>query len=398
MNAPSVLTARRRSRRFGLLVLACVLRASTAGAGTLALPLRIVHPDLPLAGRPNRFDYATIDPQRRLLFIAHLGSGIVTVVDLRDERVVANIPDVPGVHGVLAVPALGEMFATATDRNRLEVISERTFHVVASAPAGVYPDGMAYAPGAHELFISDEAGHTETVVDTRSNRRIATIAMGGEVGNSQYDPVSRRILVDVQTRDEIVAIDPRTDTVVRRTRLPDVCNDDHSLLLDAPARLAFVACDGNARLLLVDMRDMRVLSVHRTGHDPDVLAFDPGLQRLYVASESGVVTVFHLQGRRLRLLGRGHLAYEAHSVAVDPRTHRVYFPLQNVDGRGVLRIMAPTSLPATSSHGLPTESALPRSGTNHGPRHGERQTRARENDRRPIPRMAMPAHRAPVTS
>lgn len=68
---------------------------------------------------------------------------------------------------------------------------------------------------------------------------------------------------------------------------------------------------------------------------------DPGLERLYVASESGVVTVFHLQQRRLRVLGAGFLAYEAHPVAVDPRTHLVYFPLQDVAGRGVLRIMAP---------------------------------------------------------
>ncbi len=85
-----------------------------------------------------------------------------------------------------------------------------------------------------------------------------------------------------------------------------------------------------------------VLSVHRVGRFPDVLAFDPGLHRLYVASESGVVTVFDLQGRRMLTLGRKHLAFEAHSVAVDPVTLEVYFPLQDVDGHGVLRIMAPT--------------------------------------------------------
>ncbi|EQD66458.1 conserved hypothetical protein, secreted [mine drainage metagenome] len=330
------------TRQLGLLALAFTLNAGAVGVGMPALPLRVVHPDVPLAGKPNRFDYASIDPQRRLLFIAHLGSGIVTAVDLRSERVVANVRDVPGVHGVLAVPALDEVFATATDRNRLDVISEKTFRIVAHASAGVYPDGMTYAPDVHELFISDEAGQTETVVDTRSNRRVATIAMGGEVGNSQYDPVSQRVFVDVQTRDEIVAIDPRTNAIVQRYRLPDTCNNDHSLLLDAPARLAFVACDGNARLLLVDMHDMRVLSVHETGRDPDVLAFDAGLRRLYVASESGVIVAFRLEGGRLRLLGRSYLAYEAHSVAVDPLTHRVYFPLQDVGGRGVLRIMAPT--------------------------------------------------------
>jgi DNA-binding beta-propeller fold protein YncE len=105
---------------------------------------------------------------------------------------------------------------------------------------------------------------------------------------------------------------------------------------------AFVACDDNAKLLVLDMRRMRVLSVHKTGSGPDVLAFDAGLQRLYVASESGVVTIFHLRGSTLHLLGRSHLAYEAHSVAVDPQTHWVYFPLQDVGGIGVMRIMAPT--------------------------------------------------------
>ncbi|MHB8813927.1 MAG: YncE family protein [Steroidobacteraceae bacterium] len=240
--------------------------------------------------------------------------------------------------------SLGELFATATGRNRLDVISEQSYQVIAHAPAGVYPDGMAYAPEVEKLFISDEHGGTETVIDARTDRRIATIPMGGHVGNSQYDPITHRILADVQTRDQIVAIDPRSDLIARRYALPDSCRHDHSLLIDAAARLAFVACDGNAKLLLLDMTDMSVLSVQNVGRDPDVLAFDPGLRRLYVASESGVVSVFELHRRRLRPLGQKSLAYEAHSVAVDPLTHFVYFPLQNVHGRGVLRVMVPTNI------------------------------------------------------
>lgn len=75
-----------------------------------------------------------------------------------------------------------------------------------------------------------------------------------------------------------------------------------------------------------------------------MLAFDPGLQRLYVSSESGVVSVFELRGRQLRSLGQSYLAHEAHSVAVDSSTHRVYFSLQNIEGRGVLRVMVPTDI------------------------------------------------------
>lgn len=324
-----------------------VLALPLAAQGS-ELPLRQVGADIPLPGKANRFDYASVDPQRRLLFLAHLGSGMVTAVDLRTNRVVANVEDVPAVHGVLAVPELGEVFASATGRNRLDVISEQTYRVMASAPAGTYPDGLAYARDTRELFISDESGRTETVVDTRTNLRIATIPLGGEVGNSQYDPISHKIFVDVQTLDEIAAIDPRTNKVVARYPLPKTCEDDHSLLIDAPARVAFVACDGNAKLLLVDMTDMHVLSVHDVGGDPDVLAFDPGLRRLYVASESGVVTVFALEGKELRLLGGKFLAHEAHSVAVDPATHLVYFPLQNVQGRGVLRVMSPADISRTA--------------------------------------------------
>ncbi len=34
---------------------------------------------------------------------------------------------------------------------------------------------------------------------------------------------------------------------------------------------------------------------------------------------------------------------DAHSVRVDPKTHLVYFPLENVNGRPVLTIMEPLS-------------------------------------------------------
>lgn len=330
----------------GIASITAALAALTAplAAGGADLPLRAARPDIVLPGRADRFDYASVDAQRRLLFLAHLGSGMVTVVDLRNEQVIANIPNVPAVHGVLAVPELAEAFATATGSNRLDVISEKRFRVIAQAPAGIYPDGMAYAPDARKLYVSDESGRTETVIDTQTNRRIATIPMGGEVGNSQYDAAGHRVLVAVQTRDEIAAIDPRTDSIAGRYPLPKSCDDDHSLLIDPSARLAFAACDGNAKLLLIDLTGMSTLSIQDVGRDPDVLAFDAGLQRLYVASESGVVSVFELRGRQLRLIGKSHLAYEAHSVAVDPTTHRVYFPLQNIHGRGVLRVMAPPDI------------------------------------------------------
>jgi hypothetical protein len=83
-----------------------------------------------------------------------------------------------------------------------------------------------------------------------------------------------------------------------------------------------------------------VVDQHATGPSPDVLAWDPGWRRLYVASEGGVLSAFWLDGATLRPTGELRIPH-AHTVAVDPRTHRVYLPLQDVNRRPVLRILEP---------------------------------------------------------
>jgi len=341
MTRDRVRVARTRPRRIAFLGLsagvAALLLAAALPRASAPLPLRTIA-DVPLAGGSSRLDYESLDSRTGLLFIAHLGAGIVSVFDVKTQRIVANIPHIAGVHGVLAVPALGRVYASATDDNQVAVIDERTLRVIARIPGGDYPDGLAYDPVAHTVFVSDEAGGTDTVIDTRTNRRVATIPLGGEAGNTQDDPVAGRMVVDVQTRNELVTIDPRTKRVVARDALPTSCQHDHGLLIDAPRRLAFIACDDNAALLVFDLRAARVTAVESVGADPDVLAFDTAAHRLYVAAESGIVAVFDERGHTVRKVAEGFVATEAHVIAVDPRTHDLYLPLQDVGGRPVLRI------------------------------------------------------------
>jgi DNA-binding beta-propeller fold protein YncE len=148
------------------------------------------------------------------------------------------------------------------------------------------------------------------------------------------------MLAAVRPPDELAAFEPDTGAVTGRIPLPG-CHGAHGVYVDPPSRRAFVACEDNARLAVVDLAVHHQLSVQKVGSDPDVLAFDAGLGRLYVAAESGVVTVFAVDGRGVRTLGQGHLAARAHSVAVDPRTHYVFFPLENVGGHPVMRVMQP---------------------------------------------------------
>jgi DNA-binding beta-propeller fold protein YncE len=303
--------------------------------GAASLPLKTVA-TVPLPGGNSRLDYASVDSGRRRLYMAHLGGSLVIVFDTQRRRVVKTIA-APGAHGVLAVPSLGRVYASATNERRLLTIDERTNKVIASAPAGEYPDGIAYDPTDRRVYVSDESGGAEYVF-TAGGRSLTSIPLSGEAGNVQYDPVSGRVLVDVQTRNDVAVISTRTNRVIRRVALPG-CNHDHGLLVDAPRRLAFVACDGNARLLTLDLRSMKVTGNAGIGGSPDVLAFDTSLRRLYVSAESGVVSVFDERGHSLKKLAQDFLAPEAHVVAVDSTTHLVYFPLQN--GPRLL-IMKPT--------------------------------------------------------
>jgi DNA-binding beta-propeller fold protein YncE len=319
---------------------ALALGGSVAAAtGAHGLPLRTVS-RVALPGPSVRFDYTSLDPAANRLYIAHMDASQLLVLDLRRRRVIKTIP-APGVHGVLAVPELNRVYASATNAREAITLDGRTGAILARAPAGQYPDGLAYDSAEHHVFVSDETGGIETVLNA-AGHRIATVALGGEAGNVQYDSVSHRILVDVQTRNDVAVVDPRSNRIVRRVSLPG-CDHDHGLLVDASRRLAFVACDGNARLLTLDLRQMKITGSANVGSDPDVLAFDDSLRRLYVAAESGDVAVFAEHTHSLVKLGQAPLAPFAHTVAVDSRTHLVYFPLQSGSaGAPQLLVMAPT--------------------------------------------------------
>jgi DNA-binding beta-propeller fold protein YncE len=256
------------------------------------------------------------------------------------------VDDIATPTGVLAVPAFGKVFVSETGRRDIAVIDAQSLRVVDRVGAIGFPDGLAYAPPAKRVFVSDERGSGELVIDAATDHAITTIDIGGEAGNTQYDAGSGCIVVAVQNRDRLVAIDPATDRVVGHVDLDATCQTPHGVAIDAPGRLAYVACAGNATLLTVDLRAMRVIGTNAVGDDPDVLAFDPGWRILYVASEAGVVAVFDARQPALRSLGE-YRAPHAHSVAVDPATHLVYLPLENVAGKPALRILA-ASPPAST--------------------------------------------------
>ena len=228
------------------------------------------------------------------------------------------------------------LYVTATGSNQVAVIEPQTLSVIATIPGGVYPDGLVYDPDLGKLYVSDETGGTDTVIDTTSNQVVATVPLGGEVGNTQYDPVSHQILVAVQTRNQVVTIDAQTDQVSGRYDTPG-CDHPHGLQISPDRRMALVACEANAKLVVMDLQTMSITESHDVGTVPDVLAFDAPRRVLFVAAENGPLTALSETDNGLRPLAQRDVGPNAHAVAVDPETGHAYVPLANFGGQPVLR-------------------------------------------------------------
>src|SRR5256712_6918722 len=289
-------------------------------ASTAETPLRMVA-EVPLPGSASRFDYQSLEPASGRLFISHMGAGQLVVFDVRAGGVIGNLDGFPTVTGVLAVPAEHRAYASATGDHAVVVVDDSTLQIVARVPGPRFPDGIAYAPAERWVFVSDESGRRDFVIDAATNTVVAQIELGGEAGNTQYDAGSHCVIVAVQTPDPPAGVDPATATIVRRITIDKAVRHPHGVYIDAPNRLAFIAGEESGTLGVLDLRTLQLRQVLPVGSDPDVLAFDPELKRLYVAAESGIVAVFEERDGSLVQLG-WYRAPKAHSVRVDPTTHR----------------------------------------------------------------------------
>ena len=314
-----------------------VLPSTRAPAST---GLRLVT-ELPLPGPANRFDYQSFDPIAHKLYMNHMNAGETLVFSTDSGRITGRITGVPRTTGVLAIPSRHMVYISAAGAHEVAGVDDRTLKVVQRIGGIQFPDGIAYDENTGRLFVSDESGSSDVVIDVATGRKLATIALGGEAGNTHYDSVSHCVLVAVQTRNQLVAIDPVSEKIVGRYDLPG-SEHPHGFTLDEPGRLLFMSCEGNAKLLVLDLTTMSVIGTHDVGDSPDVLAWDAAWRRLYVASEGGVLSAFWADGTTLRPAGE-YRAPHAHTVGLDSRTHRLYLPLQDIGGRPLLRVLAPSS-------------------------------------------------------
>src|SRR5690349_21124898 len=120
--------------------------------------------DLP-GPKGQRFDYLTTDDEDHYLLSAHLGPGILYVIDMRTEKLVKAIPGVPGITGVEYVPGLRKIYTSNWGENKIGVVDLKSMSVVKRLPTFAKPNGSVYAAGFGKVYVSDTDGLALAIVD-----------------------------------------------------------------------------------------------------------------------------------------------------------------------------------------------------------------------------------------
>src|SRR5713101_6948083 len=137
--------------------------------------------DLP-GPKGERFDYLTMDDEDHYLLSAHLGPGILYVIDVRTNKLVKAIPGVPGITGLEYAPGLRKVYTSNWGEQKIGVVDLRTMTVIKRLPTAEKPNGSIYAAPFRKVYVSDTLGKAVAVVDVDKDEIVKTLNFNSETG------------------------------------------------------------------------------------------------------------------------------------------------------------------------------------------------------------------------
>src|SRR5712671_7201556 len=130
--------------------------------------------DLP-GPKGERFDYLTMDDEDHYLLSAHLGPGILYVIDVRTNKLLKAIPGLPGITGLEYVPGLRKVYTSNWGEEKIGVVDLRSMSVIKRLATAAKPNGSTYAMPVEKMYVSDTLGKAVTVVDVEKDEIIKTL-------------------------------------------------------------------------------------------------------------------------------------------------------------------------------------------------------------------------------
>src|SRR5205814_515029 len=275
--------------------------------------------EIPIGGEGG-WDILTIDSAARRLYLSHATK--VVVVDLEKNAVAGEITDTPGVHGFIPAPEVQRGFSTNGKENKSSVVDLATLKTTSKIDTGDGPDAFAYDAKRGEVYIFNHKGNSATVIDAKNTRVMATVQLGGAPEFGVSDDAAGRVYVNLEDKNEVAVIDAAKHEVVAHWPLAPGA-EPTGIALDATHHRLFTTCH-NKMMEMLDTTNGKVVGSVPIGSGVDGCAFDDATQLAFASCGEGTTTIAKEDGDKLTLVQTLKTERSARTMAVDPKTHRIY--------------------------------------------------------------------------
>ncbi len=306
-----------------------VLALGAVSALFMAAGLRAQAPSAPAAkvhkiaiGGEGGWDYLTADAEGRRLYVSR--GNRITVVDTETEKVVGELADTPGVHGVALVPDLGRGFTSNGGDNSVTAFDLKTLKVIGKVKVGGRPDAIMYDPVSRRVFTYNHGSRDATAVDPSAMSVAGTVMLEG-VPEAAVAEGRGHIFVNIMDKNMVVEFDARTLKLLNRWPLAPGTRPT-GLALDREHRRLFSVCGGSATMVVVDADSGKVLARLPIGRGSDGCVFDPeqGLAFSSNGGDGNLTVVKELEPGKFGVVATIATQQGARTMTLDPKTHRIY--------------------------------------------------------------------------
>jgi YVTN family beta-propeller protein len=272
-------------------------------------------------GGEGGWDYITFDSPTRRLFISRQSK--VIVLDVDSEKVVGEIPNTEGVHGIALAPEFGRGFTSNGRANTVTIFDLKTLAVIGSVQAGTNPDAIVYDPASKRVFAMNGRSSNSTAIDAATGKVVATIPLSGKPEFAVADGAGH-VYVNIEDKSEMWQIDSQKLAAITHWPLAP-CKEPSGLAIDVEHHRLFSGCD-NKMMAVVDADSGKVIATPPIGEGVDADAFDPGTGFAFASNgQSATLTVVHEDSPdKFSVVENVPTQKGTRTMALDPKTHEVY--------------------------------------------------------------------------
>jgi YVTN family beta-propeller protein len=315
----------RKAARISLILLAAIVALAAVAAGADYKVVKTWK-----LGGDGGWDYLTADSAGHRLFIAR--ATRVMVIDTKSGKLVGEIPETTGVHGIALDPKLGRGFTSNGREDTVSVFDLKSLAVEKKIKVGSGPDAILYDPFSKRVFTFNGKGHDTTAVDAAKGEMVGKIDLGGKPEFAATDEKGT-VFVNIEDTSELVAFDPQKLTVKSRWKLAD-CEEPTGLSMDRKNRRLFAGCGGNKKMVVVDADSGKVVASPAIGEGCDATGFDAGRGLAFASAGDGTITVVREDGGDKFSVAQTVTTQKgARTMAVDAKTHQLFTVTANVGPR-----------------------------------------------------------------